>query len=66
MANASAPKTDARWQAEEDARTLQRAEEIKADSKRYAAALKILRKQVKVMNKVVSMKDLYLERRGKE
>lgn len=36
----SSVMTDATWQAEEDARTLARADEIRSDSKRKAAAVK--------------------------
>ena len=36
----SAPMAEKDWQADDDARTLMRAEEVKADPKRFAAATK--------------------------
>lgn len=46
MAGAIAEKTDAEWQAEQDARTLADAQEIKSDPKRAARALKAAKKMV--------------------
>lgn len=42
------------WQAEEDCRTLQRAEEIRMDKKRMASAAKVANKQVAALKKVAS------------
>lgn len=42
-----------KWQAEEDARTLVKAEEIKADKARVKAALAILKEQSKNTKKVI-------------
>jgi hypothetical protein len=37
------------WQAEEDLRTLARASQIKADSKRYKAAMKLAKEQIEAL-----------------
>ena len=46
MAGAIAEKSNAEWQAEQDARTLADAQEIKSDSKRATRALKAAKKIV--------------------
>jgi hypothetical protein len=46
-------KEDEEWQINEDLRTLQRAKEITADSKRMAKCQKLAEKQVKVLKDVV-------------
>jgi len=43
---------DSKWQAEEDLRTLQRASEIEADSKRVKAAKKVAKDQMDALRKV--------------
>ena len=45
-----------KWQAEEDARTLRRAEEIKSDAKRMTAAKQCAQKEMDAMKSVVKMK----------
>lgn len=44
---------DAKWQAEDDLRTLTRAKEIEADRKRMAAAQKVGQAKIKEMQSVV-------------
>ena len=46
------PKTEADWQAESDADTLIRSQEIKNDKKRMKAALKILKEKKSALNKL--------------
>lgn len=41
-----------RWQAEEDLRTLRRAEEVRADRSRVAAAKKMADKEIRALSKV--------------
>ncbi|MDD0837905.1 hypothetical protein PSQ40_04905 [Curvibacter sp. HBC61] len=43
-----------RWQIEEDLRTLTRAEEIKADKKRYAAAVKYASERISDLRDIVA------------
>lgn len=43
---------DAKWRAEDDARTLMRAEEIKRDRKRFGAAKGIAKKQIVELSKI--------------
>jgi len=43
---------DARYQAESDVRTLQNAEEIKADKGRMVAAKAMVKKQMTALNKI--------------
>lgn len=47
-AKASAPSMD-EWQVEDDLRTLSRAEEIKADPKRYKAALAMAKEKIQAL-----------------
>ncbi len=47
-------KTDRQWEVEEAARTLMRAEEIKADKKLYAAAQKQIAKEAEAAQKVLA------------
>jgi len=42
-----------RWQAEEDLRTLRRAEEIRADKSRVAMAQKVASQELKALHRVV-------------
>mgnify|MGYP001466722896 CR=1 FL=1 len=44
---------DAKWQAEDDARTLLRAEEIKADKARVGKAKAVVAKQAQAAQKVI-------------
>jgi hypothetical protein len=44
---------DARWQAEEDARTLMRAEEIKSDKARASKAKAVVSKQAQVAARII-------------
>jgi len=46
-------KSEADWQAEEDVRTLMRAEEIKANAKRFAKAKEEARKQAARVSRIV-------------
>lgn len=46
------PMPDRQWMAEDDCRTLQRAEEIKADKQRMAHASKHAQKQMAALSKV--------------
>lgn len=46
-------KSDADWQAEEDVRTLMRAEEIKANAKRFEKAKTEARKQAARVSRIV-------------
>ena len=45
--------SDAKWQAESDARTLADAEKIKSDPKRYKAALKSIQEQCSALMDVM-------------
>jgi len=56
--NARIPRegTDARYRADNDARTLMLAAEIKRDGKRKALATKIMQKQVKDIEKAINQK----------
>ncbi len=45
-----------KWRAEEDMRTLTRAAEVKADPKRYKAALALAREQMKALAEVTMKK----------
>lgn len=49
---AAPPNDDAKWRAEDDARTLMRAEEIKRDRVRMAKARAIAKKQIAELSKV--------------
>lgn len=49
---------DKKWQAEEDARTLRRAEEIKCDAKRMEAAKKVATEEISAMKSVMKMKPV--------
>ena len=46
-------KSEAQWQAEDDARTLLRAEEIKADKARVGKAKAVVAKQAQAAQKVI-------------
>jgi hypothetical protein len=46
-------KTEAQWEAEDNARTLMRAEEIRSNKKILMAALRELRKQRKALDKAI-------------
>lgn len=48
---------DAEWRAEEDARTLLRAEEIRADRKRLSAAKKWASKRADELSNITSIND---------
>lgn len=52
-AAASAQTMDDEWRARDDMSTLTRAEEIRADPKRYAAALACGRKEMKRLQKAL-------------
>jgi ABC-type xylose transport system substrate-binding protein len=53
MAVMPTSKEEAKWRAEDDARTLVRAEEIKLDKKRLNNAQAHAKKQIKELSKVV-------------
>lgn len=55
MTNKSVLQDEARWRAEEDARTMARYEEIMSDSKRKAAAVKEAKRQADDLNKRASV-----------
>lgn len=61
MHQVSAPKPDDKWQIEDDARTLVRAEEIRKESKRYDKALAHLQGQKEVITSVEQLKKKYQE-----
>lgn len=48
--SATAVSSDDKWQAEDDLRTLVRAEEIRKDSKRFKAATAMAKEKVKELN----------------
>lgn len=50
---ASAPMLDRDYQAEDDFRTLQRADEVRRDSKRHTAAKRHGRKQLSSIRRVI-------------
>lgn len=52
----AAPAYEDKWRAEDDMRTLTRAAEIKADPKRYKAALTLAREQMKALAEVTMKK----------
>jgi hypothetical protein len=55
MAQKGIPAMDEKkWQAEDDARTLIRAEEIKADKARYDRAMKAVAKEKKAVDKTAA------------
>jgi hypothetical protein len=53
----SSPKTDAEYQAEEDGRTLMRAQEIRNDPKRHKAAMACLKKDAAAASEAVSLES---------
>lgn len=54
LAVASSPD-EARWRAEDDMRTLARAEEVKADPKRLAAAKKMAKTKLAEMQSIANL-----------
>ncbi len=55
---ASPVKPDSDWQAEDDFRTLMRAEEVKQDPERLKRAMKCAKKQAKAIRSIQDLKDL--------
>ena len=47
------PKTDAEYEAEYDADTMVKAEEIKNDKKRHKMAMKVLKKRKKAVDAII-------------
>ena len=56
MAKSKGMSVDGDWQAQDDARTLRMAEEIKCDPKRFTAAQNKAMKEMNAMKNVVKMK----------
>lgn len=54
---ADVPYDDSEWRAEEDARTLLRAEEIRADRKRLAKAKSWAKKRADELSNITSITD---------
>lgn len=55
--SASDKKREEEWRAEDDARTLLRASEIRADKQRFAKARAWAKKRVKEMNDIAGITD---------
>ena len=53
----TSPTADPKWQAENDARDLMRAEEIKSDKKRHEAAIKHLSGQKAAITSIEGLKE---------
>ena len=49
---------EAKWQAESDARLIQEYVKLKADSKRYEAALKVIKIQKNELTKILKSKEV--------